>query len=121
MPKRKRKKINYASALPDIEHKHRMRLFKIYFSLSTDLYGCVLWNKHKDRKGYGQVSLGGKASWAHRIYYALFVGPIPEGQTIHHKCSNPGCVNPEHLEVATIAENTAEGNRRRATADDIPF
>lgn len=85
----------------------------------------MIWEKYRDAKGYGQVSIGRKTYWTHRVYYALFVGPIPEGHTVHHACGNPGCVNPEHLELATISDNTAEGNRRRkqndVPTDDIPF
>lgn len=87
---------------------------------------CQLWDKYKDEKGYGQIRLNrnGPMVWAHRAYYAMFIAPIPEGMTVHHRCGNPSCVNPEHLELATVAENTAEGNRRRVKdgiVNDIPF
>lgn len=41
----------------------------------------------------------------HRVYYEMYVGPIPAGMQIDHLCRNRGCVNPEHLEVVTAREN----------------
>jgi hypothetical protein len=113
------------AALPDIPHVYRVRLARLFCSLLPEENGCVLWPRHRDRKGYGQVRLGERAHWAHRVFYAFFKGPIPEGMTIHHTCANSGCVNPEHLELATVEDNTREGNSRRGLPakpdDDIPF
>ena len=46
---------------------------------------------------------------AHRVYYERHVGPVPEGLELDHLCRNPGCVNPEHLEPVTHAENIRRG------------
>lgn len=76
--------------------------------------GCWVWTGHVDRKGYGQIKFDGRAHWVHRIAFAAFRERIPLGMTIHHTCYTPGCCNPDHLKLATISANTAEGNRRRA-------
>lgn len=60
--------------------------------------GCWEWQKNK-LNGYGTVSLSKKTYRAYRAYYAAAYGPIPPGQHVHHRCENPGCVNPEHLEL----------------------
>jgi hypothetical protein len=41
----------------------------------------------------------------HRKHYEQFKGPIPDGLEIDHTCRNTRCVNPEHLEAVTHAEN----------------
>jgi hypothetical protein len=64
-----------------------------------------------DPDGYGRVWLYGGMVLAHRASFEAFVGPIPEGMEIDHLCYVPSCVNPEHLEPATRAEN----NRRKWT------
>lgn len=45
---------------------------------------------------------------AHRVSYAIFKGPIPEGLEVTHECDNARCINPEHLAVKTHAQNMAD-------------
>jgi HNH endonuclease len=85
---------------------------KIDFTSSPD--GCWLWMAAKSPRSYGVVGrgrVGEGNAFAHRAIYELVVGPIPEGLELDHLCFNPSCVNPDHLEPVTHAENT----RRRRT------
>jgi hypothetical protein len=42
---------------------------------------------------------------AHRAVWEQYVGPIPEGKDLHHKCGLKHCVNPDHLEPVTSQRN----------------
>jgi hypothetical protein len=62
---------------------------------------CWKWNGSLNNRGYGRLGIGKhKTLLAHRISYELFVGSIPEGMELHHKCGVPNCVNPSHLEIS---------------------
>ncbi len=71
--------------------------------------GCWLWNSARKASGHGQVHLGGKTRAAHRVVYELLVGPVPRGLELDHLCRTPECVNPDHLEPVTHAENMGRG------------
>jgi hypothetical protein len=37
--------------------------------------------------------------------YKKYIGEIPQGHLIRHKCDNPKCINPDHLETGTDYDN----------------
>jgi hypothetical protein len=49
----------------------------------------------------------------HRAAYRLFVGPLPSGMHVLHKCDNPICVNPGHLFLGTQADNAKDMWQKR--------
>jgi len=83
--------------------------------------GCwVSWSAHarsrnrsKTLPGYGQVQYRGKKYRQHRLVYMLFVGPIPDGHMVAHRCDNPPCFNPEHLFVCTGKENMLDAGEKK--------
>lgn len=67
--------------------------------------GCWIWSGAKNQEGYGSISVNGKSVRAHRAFYNKFVGPIPDGMQVCHRCDVSGCVNPSHLFVGTNKDN----------------
>jgi DNA repair exonuclease SbcCD nuclease subunit len=59
-------------------------------------------------EGYGQVSWNGFGGRAHRWSYQVFVGPIPAGRQVRHKCDRKDCLNPDHLKLGDWASNKAD-------------
>ncbi len=73
--------------------------------------GCYLWQGSKmSRTGYGVLKVDGRRIGAHRHFYEVAHGPIPDGLVIDHLCRNPLCVNPSHLEAVTDAVNVRRGS-----------
>lgn len=75
---------------------------------------CWLWIGPLDAAGYGSVSFADTSS-AHRMAWVLSRGKIPDGLELDHLCRVRRCVNPEHLEPVTHAENM-----RRAAPFRLP-
>ncbi len=67
--------------------------------------GCWLWLLHVGEKGYAHIWDGNKVCRAHRHIYELVKGRIPDGLEPDHKCRVRSCVNPDHIELVTHAEN----------------
>ena len=79
-------------------------------------------------KGYG---LGYATAWIklpcgtkkpttrHRKVYYEATGELPE--VVRHKCDNPRCINPDHLEGGTQKDNMQDCVRRKRLGDSRNF
>lgn len=76
---------------------------------------CWLWTAVCNSDHYGRFWHGGKMVLAHRVSYAWANGEIPEGMYVDHRCHTRNCVRPDHLRLATHAQNLQ--NRRGADSD----
>jgi len=74
--------------------------------------GCWLWTAYTKSAGYGQFWYLGRWKLAHRASYDMFVGKVPDGVLVCHKCDVPGCVNPDHLFLGTHQDNTDDMVRK---------
>lgn len=73
--------------------------------------GCWVWMRKINRGGYGELTINGRrGTRAMRVSYEAFVGPIPPGLALDHRCRHRWCVNPDHLEPVTLGENTMRGD-----------
>ncbi len=68
---------------------------------------------------YAYVCIGGRVRLAHRAAYVAAHGTTFEaihGLVVRHKCDNPRCVNPEHLELGTQQDNINDKVERNRQA-----
>lgn len=93
--------------------------------VSKDEDGCWNWTGtvRSSKSPYGRLMIGSRSDHsrrsigAHQLSYLTFVGPIPPGLAVCHKCDNPRCINPEHLFVGTWKENADD---RDAKGRNVP-
>lgn len=80
--------------------------------------GCWEWAGPRSPRGYGRWGTCGRVS---RIAWTLANGPIPEGLIVRHRCDNPPCCNPDHLEIGTHSDNSKDtvGRGRQAKGEAI--
>ena len=74
--------------------------------------GCWIWIAGTSGNGYGGFKIDDKMFRSHRVAFEMWKGRIPDGQLVRHKCDDPLCCNPEHLELGTTADNVNDRQER---------
>lgn len=80
--------------------------------------GCWEVTSHAPNEdGYFKIGINKKTMLLHRLVYQqennCFITPE---QVVRHKCDNPHCINPEHLEIGSNYDNIQDRNKRNRTA-----
>lgn len=87
--------------------------------VSRDPDGHWYWTGCISDNGYGQIGVGTGIMHAHVVAWQLFRGPIPAGLEPDHTCRIRHCINPDHLELVTHAENCRRGARAKLSHADV--
>lgn len=101
----RRTKTHFCSRLCLSEHNQDVDSRIAYEVTSSGCWECTSHRPHDARGGYFSFRLNGKTIKMHRYMYERHKGKIPDGLLIRHKCDNPKCINPDHLEPGTHKDN----------------
>jgi hypothetical protein len=70
---------------------------------------CWPWHGALTRNGYGNYTFKGGGErgckTAQRVAWMLTYGSIPDGMQVDHLCEMRRCMNPEHFQLLTLADN----------------
>ena len=85
--------------------------------VQKDANGCWIFTGGKRWGGYGQIRIGSAQQGiavTHRVTYEHFIGPIPTGMVLDHRCRVHACCNPGHLRPVTVKQNAEHLDGARA-------
>lgn len=88
------------------KHNSASDIWKYIDTKNNDPSVCWPWSgalSGSDGRGY--FSFEGKRVSAHRFVFEMFNGKVDSKLVIRHKCDNPACCNPTHLEPGTRSDN----------------
>lgn len=93
--------------------KAKTNVFKYINMMNGDTTVCWPWiGATGGKHGRPYVRYQGKVRTAYSVVYELTSGDIVGTRLIRHKCDNPICCNPKHLEIGTQKQNMQDMKER---------
>lgn len=80
---------------------------------------CWLWPYAINSQGYGQLQISKKRYEAHKWMFEQIKGPVPHKSELDHICRQRSCINPEHLQPVSHAENCRRGYNAKLNEDKV--
>ena len=74
-------------------------------------------NRKPNADGYYKININNKTMLLHRLIYQQENNcSITSKDIVRHKCDNPKCINPQHLEIGTVQDNIQDRIIRKRNA-----
>lgn len=73
--------------------------------------GCWLWTGQVDKDGYGKFTTGVYGNQKHYRAHR-WITNAPAGKVAMHRCDNPPCVNPDHIQHGNQSQNITDCVKR---------
>lgn len=84
--------------------------------------GCIEWRAARTPKGYGRFKVNGVLVSPHRfIMEWINETTYPRDIDVRHRCDNPPCVNPAHLQPGTRSANMLDARDRGRLVTPNPY
>lgn len=81
--------------------------------------GCLIpINRVPNKGGYFVTNKNGKYDYLHReiALKKYKINKIPPRRVVMHTCDNPSCVNPDHLLIGTMKDNSQDSVKKNRSA-----